>query len=201
VRLRISARASSLEAAQQLIEPVEYQLRQIAGPDCYGADQDTLATVVGKLLMATQTTLAIAESCTGGYLGEQITSVSGSSAYFMGGVIAYDNAVKVTLLGVNPQTIADHGAVSAPVAEQMAIGIRNRLETTWGLSITGIAGPGGGSATKPVGLVYIGFAGPKRAESFEFQFGSHRDRAWIRHLSAGYALDQLRRQLQVLSKD
>lgn len=195
VKLRISAQANSESEASQVIAPIEQQLRQIAGPDCYGADQDSLASVVGGLLRATHGTLAVAESCTGGGLGRLITEVSGSSSYFWGGVISYDNAVKIGLLGVNPEDLQQQGAVSHIVAQQMAAGVRSRLGTSWGLSITGIAGPDGGTETKPVGLVYIGLAGSEDVQSFEYRFGALRGREWIRHLSACTALDLLRRKL------
>lgn len=196
VKLRISAQAKSQAEAQQQIVPVENQLQQIGGLDYYGADDDSLASVVGKLLLATKETLSVAESCTGGGLGQVLTNVAGSSQYFLGGVISYDNQVKMSLLGVNPEDLARLGAVSATVAEQMAVGVRSRLLTTWALSITGIAGPGGGSATKPVGLVYIGLAGPGgEVQSFEHRFGQERDRDLIRHVSACTALDHLRRRL------
>ncbi|XGV99707.1 MAG: competence/damage-inducible protein A [Leptolyngbya sp. BL-A-14] len=195
VKLRISARANSEAEAQQLITPVEQQLRQIGGIHCYGADSDSLASVVGALLKAEQATLAVAESCTGGGLGETITAVPGSSSYFWGGIISYDNAIKVNLLDVNAQDLETQGAVSHVVAKQMAIGVRSRLGTTWGLSITGIAGPDGGTTDKPVGLVYIGLAGPDDVQSFEHQFGPLRGRDWIRRLSAATALDHLRRAI------
>lgn len=196
VRLRISAYSESAAMAQKLIGPIEHQLRQIGGLDCYGADAETLPSVVGRLLQDAQETLAVAESCTGGGLGEMITRVPGSSSYFWGGIIAYENQVKVSLLGVNPQDLAQQGAVSAIVAEQMAVGVRLRLGTTWGLGITGIAGPGGGTATKPVGLVYIGLAGPDDLlESYEYRLTALKGRDWVRQLSACHALDQLRRQL------
>ncbi|MDB9511252.1 competence/damage-inducible protein A [Kamptonema animale CS-326] len=196
VKLRISARAESAEDARTLILPVEEQLRQIAGLDCYGADSDSLASVVGQLLLDAGETLAVAESCTGGGLGAMLTSIAGSSSYFLGGIISYDNRVKVGLLDVNPEDLAKFGAVSRTVAKQMAAGVRSRLETTYGLSITGIAGPGGGSEDKPVGLVYIGLAGPSgEVEAFKYRFGTLRDRNWIRNLSACTALDQLRRKL------
>ena len=195
VKLRISAKAPSEAAANQIIAPIEAQLRQIGGLDCYGSDQDTIASVVGELLNVTQTTLSVAESCTGGGLGQMLTSVSGSSRYFWGGVISYDNSAKVMLLGIDPETLAQHGAVSEVVAQQMAMGVRSRLNTTWGLSITGIAGPEGGTESKPVGLVYIGLAGPdEQVTSFTHQFGA-RGREWVRHVSACSALDHLRRKL------
>lgn len=196
VRLRISARAGSEAESWQLIMPVSEQLQRIAGLDYYGTDDDTLATVVGQLLLSSGETLSVAESCTGGGLGQMLTDVAGSSSYFLGGVISYDNQVKISQLGVNCEDLAQLGAVSARVAEQMAAGIRSRLSTSWGLSITGIAGPSGGTPTKPVGLVYIGLAGPDGSvESFEHRFGQTRSRSLIRHVSACTALDHLRRKL------
>jgi nicotinamide-nucleotide amidase len=125
-----------------------------------------------------------------------LTDISGSSEYFWGGVISYDNSVKIGLLGVNPDDLAKFGAVSATVAEQMALGVKTRLSTTWGLGVTGIAGPTGGTDTKPVGLVYIGLAGPKdEVASFEYRFGTTRNRSYIRYVSACAALDVLRRKL------
>jgi nicotinamide-nucleotide amidase len=124
-----------------------------------------------------------------------LTDIAGSSDYFWGGVISYDNAVKIGLLGVKSQDLDEYGAVSATVAEQMAMGVKNRLSTTWGLSITGIAGPGGGTETKPVGLVYVGLAKDSGVESFEFRFNPVRGRSLIRHFSACNALDCLRRKL------
>jgi nicotinamide-nucleotide amidase len=196
VRLRISAKATDATTAEALITPIEKQLIEIAGLDYYGIDNDTLAAVVGNLLRSAGATLSVAESCTGGGLGQMLTEISGSSDYFWGGVIAYDNSVKVGLLGVSPDDLEEFGAVSATVAEQMAIGVKNRLSTTWGLSITGIAGPTGGTQTKPVGLVYIGLAGPgHEVISFEHRFGTIRGRSLIRYVSANTALDHLRRHL------
>jgi len=196
VRLRISAKARDEKAAEALIQPIEQEIKEIAGLDYYGADHETLASVVGKLLISTGETLSVAESCTGGGLGHMLTEISGSSDYFSGGVISYDNSVKVGLLGVNPVDLSQFGAVSATVAEQMAIGVKNSLATTWGLSITGIAGPTGGTDTKPVGLVYLGLAGPgQEVTSVEYKFGTMRDRSSIRHLSTSAALDYLRRRL------
>jgi nicotinamide-nucleotide amidase len=200
VRLRVSAKASSEAAALELIEPVAQQLREIAGADYYGNDDDTLAMAVGKLLQDAGQTLSVAESCTGGGLGHLLTTVSGSSSYFKGGIISYDNQVKISLLDVNPKDLAQHGAVSDVVAKQMALGVKQRLATTWGLSITGVAGPTGGTDEKPVGLVYIGLAGPdEQVESFAYSFGSQRNRDWIRWISTCNALDLLRRRLLIPS--
>jgi len=196
VRLRITARAHTKADAIAAIAPIEQQLRAIAGPDCFGADDDTLASAAGALLRAAGQTVAVAESCTGGELGGAITAVSGSSEYFRGGIIAYDNGIKTDLLGVEPALLAERGAVSAPVAEAMARGARVKLDSDWALGITGIAGPGGGSEEKPVGLVYVGLAGPDgSARHRELRLGSWRERAALRHGSICNALDFLRRQL------
>ena len=195
IKLRISARATTAAQAETLIEPVAQKILAIAGTDCFGIDDDTLADAVGKLLGQQQQSLAVAESCTGGGLGQAITEVAGSSAYFRGGVIAYDNQVKQALLGVSPATLEAQGAVSGEVAEQMAAGVREKLGTDWGLSITGIAGPGGGSTQKPVGLVYLGLANADQTEHLECRFGASRGRDWVRLMSVSTALDWLRRRL------
>lgn len=195
-RLRITVRAKDEAAAQQLIQPVEAEIRQITGMDCYGVDEDTLASVVARLLQERHQTVAVAESCTGGGLGEMLTRLAGSSLYFKGGVIAYANEVKVNLLGVDAQVLHQLGAVSAEVAAQMALGVKARLASDWGISITGIAGPGGATPTKPVGLVYIGVALPNgEVITHEFRLSGQRGRDWVRQLSVMNALDVLRRQL------
>ncbi|MEB3177475.1 MAG: competence/damage-inducible protein A [Nostocaceae cyanobacterium] len=200
VKLRVSAKAADAGAAELLIAPIEQQIKEIAGLDYFGANDDTLASVVGELLLKAGETLAVAESCTGGLLGQMLTEVSGSSAYFWGGVISYDNSVKAGLLGVNPEDLLHYGAVSATVAQQMAVGVKTLLGTSWGVSITGIAGPTGGTPTKPVGLVYIGLATPNGTlESQEYQFGALRGRSLIRHVSACTALDLLRRNLLTMN--
>lgn len=199
VRLRVSARSDSPEKALEIITPVAEELQQIAGMDYFGAEDATLASTVGKLLQARGETLAVAESCTGGLLGQKLTATAGSSGYFMGGIISYDNTVKRRLLGVNRRTLDKLGAVSEKVAKQMAQGVRKKLRTSWGLSVTGIAGPDGGSEEKPVGLVYIGLSGADGTKlAWEYRFGEHRNREGIRYLSACNALDQLRRYLLTL---
>jgi nicotinamide-nucleotide amidase len=196
VRLRVSAKAPSKIEAAAMIEPIATEIKNIAGLDYFGSDEDTLASVVGKLLNNAQQTLSVAESCTGGGLGAMLTEISGSSNYFLGGIIAYANQVKEELLNVNPQDLLEHGAVSGIVAEQMALGVKQRLKTDWGISITGIAGPTGETETKPVGLVYIGLATPtNQTSSHKFRFGKQRERELIRHLSSSSALDLLRRNL------
>ena len=197
VRLRISARAASEAAADALIEPIAQEIKQIAGTAYYGSDGDSLAGVVGKLLTATGQTLAVAESCTGGGLGQLLTEVPGSSAYFLGGIISYADRVKIELLAVNPADLATAGAVSEPVALQMAAGVKAKLGTDWGVSITGIAGPGGGTESKPVGLVYVGIADPDGGVTgIKYQLGSSRERELIRHMAALRVLNLLRLRLQ-----
>lgn len=201
VRLRISAKAQSEEEAQALIAPIEKELREIIGDDCYGTDKDSLSSVVGKQLSDRNETLAVAESCTAGGLGHLITTTPGSSAYFLGGVISYSNTVKETLLNVRSSDLIQYGAVSHSVAQQMASGVRSQLHSDWGISITGIAGPGGETNDKPIGLVYIGIAGPDRyVDSREYRLSTYRGREWIRWLSACTALDQLRRTLNTKLK-
>ncbi|MDY6782593.1 MAG: competence/damage-inducible protein A [Cyanobacteriota bacterium] len=196
VKLRVSAKAVSESSARAIIDPVARQLQEIAGEDYFGADEETLASVVGDLLRDRAQTLSVAESCTGGGLGALLTEIPGSSDFFFGGAIAYSNEVKMSVLGVGREVLMQLGAVSEPVAQQMALGAKKQFATDWSLSITGIAGPGGGSEHKPVGLVYIGLAAPDGSvDIFEYRFGAERDRATIRALSANHALDRLRRKL------
>ncbi|PZO42109.1 MAG: competence/damage-inducible protein A [Pseudanabaena frigida] len=198
-RLRITARANTQEEAIALIAPVEAEIRELTGEFCYGTDEDTLATVAGKLLLERGQTLAVAESCTGGWLGETLTEVSGSSSYFLGGVISYSNDVKVDLLNVDRQILDRYGAVSAIVAEQMAIGVKSKIKSDWGISITGIAGPNGGTETKPVGLVYVGIAHPDgKVEAIELRFSPSRGRNWIRKATVSSALDLFRKRFVMI---
>ncbi len=201
VRLRVATKAATAIAAAQIIDPIAAAIIELAGEHYYGTDTDSLASVVGQLLLTQQQTVAVAESCTGGMLGSLLTDIPGSSAYFKGGVIAYDNDVKVKMLGMEAELIAVQGAVSAEVAEQMAIGIKAKIGTDWGIGITGVAGPGGGSADKPVGLVYIGLARPDGGvESMKYRLSSHFDRELIRRMSAQQGLDMLRRRLLKISE-
>ena len=196
VRLRIAAKAKTPELAAQLINPVAEEIKAIAGDDYFGNNEDTIASVVGKLLSEKKQTISVAESCTGGGLGGMLTEVAGSSNYFYGGVIAYSNQIKINQLGVSPQTLERYGAVSPQVAEEMAKGIQARMKTDWSISVTGIAGPDGGSEEKPVGLVYAAIANPhKQIQIYKFQLGEKRGREVIRYLTACYALDKLRRQI------
>ena len=158
VHIRVTAKAKTVEEAQALIAPVEAEIRRRTGHYLYGVDEETLELVVGRLLRERGLTLAVAESCTGGLLGGRITAIPGSSDYFLGGVIAYSNALKQSLLGVPADTLAAHGAVSEETACAMAAGVLRATGADLGISITGIAGPGGGTEEKPVGLVYLGVA-------------------------------------------
>ncbi len=157
-------------------------------------DQGPLEVQVGKLLTARSLTLALAESCTGGLVGHRITEVPGSSAYFLGGIVAYAYDIKERLLGVKHNTLYDHGAVSAETATELARGARRALRADIGLSVTGIAGPTGGTADKPVGLVYIALSA-RDAERCERHVWES-DRSGNKALSAEAALDLLRRYLE-----
>ncbi|MCM1982294.1 competence/damage-inducible protein A [Lyngbya confervoides] len=202
IRLRLAAQANSPAEAEAIIGPVEQEIRQRCGLDYFGRDDQTLATVVGDLLRSQGQTLSVAESCSGGGIGYRLTSTSGSSDYFLGGVIAYHNAIKIHQLGVSPVTLAQEGAVSAEVAKQMAQGIQQRFQTDWGVSMTGIAGPTGGTATKPVGLIYIGIAAPSgQVSTYEFRGSAQRGREWIRDISISSALDYLRRTMMIQSPE
>ncbi len=195
VKLRLTARAASQGEAEALLRPLEAEIRARAGAACFGADDDSLASVVLELLRRRGQTLAVAESCTGGGLGAALAAVPGASDVFLGGVIAYANTVKQGLLAVPAALLAAHGAVSDPVAQAMAAGARSTTGADWALAVTGIAGPGGGSAAKPVGLVHIAVAGPDGCSSEGVRFGASRGRSWIQMLTAGEALDRLRRRL------
>ena len=195
VKLRLTAHAASPAEAEALLAPVEAEIRARAGAACFGADEDSLAAVVLRLLRERGQTLAVAESCTGGGLGAALAAVPGASDGFLGGVIAYANPVKQALLGVPAELLEAHGAVSDPVALAMAEGARRCTGADWALAITGVAGPGGGSDEKPVGLVHLAVAGPDGCHSEGVRFGSGRGRHWIQTLSTGEALDRLRRRL------
>ena len=192
VKLRITARAATSEAAVQLLEPVEAEIRARTGALCFGVDEASLASVLLEQLRSRGQTLAVAESCTGGGLGASLAAVPGASDVLLGGVIAYANRVKHGLLGVPAELLEAHGAVSDPVARAMAEGARRATGADWALALTGVAGPGGGSAEKPVGLVHIAVAGPAGCSSEGVRFGASRGRGWIQTLAAGEALNRLR---------
>ena len=192
VDLRVTAKGLPRAQAEKLIKEAILKLRSRVSAYTYGEDDADLAAIVIDRLRSLGLKLAVAESCTGGMLGERITSIPGSSDVFQGGVIAYHNDVKVSELGVKPEDIERHGAVSEQVALQMASGVRDRLGADVGVSVTGIAGPGGGTPDKPVGLVWISVNGSK-AKARRFHVGG--DRAEIRQRAAQAALEMVRRSL------
>ena len=193
VHLRITAKGNRGEETGALISQVDAELVRRLGPYIYGRDQDTLEKVVGRLLAEKGMTLAAAESCTGGRLGDLITNVPGSSRYFLGGVAAYSNEVKEKVLGVKKALLEEQGAVSRGVAQAMASGVRRLLGADFGLGVTGVAGPDGGTAAKPVGLVYIALAGEGFCRCREFFF--HGKREAVKGRSAAAALNLLRQEL------
>ena len=171
VRLRITATGS--DAAPQVAR-LEDDIRRELGNCLYGVEKEGLEDVVGAILREAGLTIAVAESCTGGMVLDRLTNVPGASDYVKGGIVAYSNEVKKRLLGVDRATLQTQGAVSGETARQMAAGVRNRLQADIGLSVTGIAGPDGGTAKKPVGLVWIGYAESGRVEAHRRRFGQNR---------------------------
>ena len=195
VKLRVTAHATSEAESLRLLDATEAELRERTGTLCFGCDDQSLACVVLEQLRQRQQTLSVAESCTGGGLGSELTAIPGSSDVLLGGVIAYSNAVKEHLLGVSAELLEQFGAVSDPVAQAMAKGARHLTGSDWSMAVTGIAGPGGGSAEKPVGLVYIAVAGPDGCFSQPIRLGETRGRDWVRTVSVGEALNRLRLRL------
>lgn len=190
VTIAISARGAGDSACLRRISPISDEMRRRLGKLVIGEDGQTMASVVGDLLRRAGQTLATAESCTGGLVGEMITAVSGASEYYLGGVVAYCNEVKRDVLRVSGRILEEHGAVSEQTAAAMAEGCRRGFGSDRALSLTGIAGPAGGSEEKPVGLVYIGLCGPEGTEVRRHVFpGSRGD---IRRRAALAALNHLR---------
>jgi nicotinamide-nucleotide amidase len=193
VDVRIMAKETSTARALTAVDRVEAEVRKQLGDAVYGVDGQAMEEVVGALLQQRRLTLAVAESCTGGIIGARITNVAGSSDYFDRGVVVYSNASKTDLIGVTAKLIEQHGAVSREVAAAMAAGIRQNAATDLGLAVTGIAGPGGGSPEKPVGLVYIGLAFAEGVKVDEHRYLG--DRGQVRQRAAQSALDMVRRHL------
>lgn len=191
VDLYVTAEAGSEQELNRLSERIKHALFK----DLYAEEEISLQEVVGRGLAKSGGSLAVAESCTGGWLAKLISDVPGSSEYFLGGVVAYDNRIKQTRLLVPEELLAAHGAVSREVAQAMARGVRHAMGSDWAISITGIAGPGGGSREKPVGLVYVGLASPDGSlHVSKHMLGG--DRATVRLTGATLALDLLRRALR-----
>lgn len=193
VCVRITAKAFDSNEATDTINGVVARIKEKLGDNIFAEDTQTMEQVVGSMLSERHRTLAMAESCTGGLVSDRITDISGSSDYFYGGVIAYSNQVKIDLLGVSKDDLNKYGTVSSPVAKQMAQGIRELMNTDYGLGITGIAGPTGATTEKPIGLVFIGLASNDETYSREFRFVG--DRLSIKRWASQSALDMLRREL------
>jgi nicotinamide-nucleotide amidase len=201
VRLRITTRAATQEEAEERIAPVEEEILARLGEYYFGDDDETLESAVARLLQAQHSTLALAESCTGGLLAKRLTDMPGSSEYFKEGLVTYSNESKERLLGVPHEMLAEHGAVSEPVARKMAAGARKLSGADLGLSVTGIAGPDGGTEEKPVGLVFVGLSDAEVtfAERLDLSAWA-RSRDAIRERSANWAFDLLRHRLEERNK-
>ena len=200
VRLRVTARAATFEEAEKRIEPVAEEILNRLKEYYFGEDDETLEGAVGRLLTEKGATLALAESCTGGLLAKRLTDRAGSSAYFVEGLVTYSNEAKERLLGVPHELLVEYGAVSKPVARAMAEGVREDADTDYGLSITGVAGPDGGTEEKPVGLVLVGLSDASGTVAEKLDLSAwRRSREAIRERSANRAFDLLRRR--ILEKD
>jgi len=197
LQVHLRARCDTETEAEALLAEAAGPIESLLGGRLYSRTGDPLEVVVGGLLRERHATVAVAESCTGGMLGARLTGTPGSSQYFLGGFIAYSNELKREILGVSAETLERFGAVSPETAEAMAAGARVRTGSTYAVSITGVAGPDGGSEEKPVGLVYLGIAGPEGAWVTHRRFIGDRER--IRVFTTQAALDVLRRRLQGLA--
>lgn len=193
IDVRVTAEDTTHNDGQVLVDDIVDRISKALGDSVFGYDDDTLVGVVARHLQKNNLTISAAESCTGGLLGKMITDLPGSSAFFWGGVVTYSNDAKQRLLQVSEQTLTQFGAVSRETALEMAQGIRQLSQTDYGLAITGIAGPEGGTKDKPVGLVYIAIAGARVEQVRELHFVGSREA--IRVLSAKSVLDLLRKQM------
>ncbi len=193
VHVSLTVLEENSQAAEEKFSAADLVIREALGDALYGTDQDTLASVVGELLLAKGKMLCVAESCTGGMIGKSITEVAGSSSWFAGGVIAYSNHLKEILLDIDRDLLKNYGAVSEQVAIAMAARLSERTSSDISVSVTGIAGPGGGSDEKPVGTVYIGLFSNNRVTARLHHFSGDRTR--IRETTTCTALDTVRRIL------
>jgi nicotinamide-nucleotide amidase len=194
IEIHLRAHAPSDEQADALLAELGDQIELALGEYVFSTRGESLEEVVGMYLVMRQKTLAVAESCTGGLLAERLTNNAGSSDFFLGGAICYNNLLKTKLAGVPAPLIEEHGAVSQPVAQAMAEGIRARTGASIGVSITGIAGPTGGSGKKPVGLVFIALADERGTQVREFRFPGSRER--VRLWATQMALEMIRRRIR-----
>jgi len=193
VRLRLPAMGKDLKAIERQVADEIEKLKRIIPENIYSFDKETLAEVIGKLLKFQGKTLSLAESCTGGYISQLITSVPGCSAYFKGSITAYSNEVKCNVLEVSISSIEKHGAVSKQVVCEMAQGVRKLLKSDYSIATSGIAGPDGGTLNKPVGTVWIAIADENDVTAEKYVFGDNRERNIIR--SSQTALQMLRKKL------
>jgi nicotinamide-nucleotide amidase len=193
VELHFKTRASTQDAAQRRVDEVAGAVEDELDDAVFSRNGESLEQIVGYWLQMRGATLAVAESCTGGLLAERITSISGSSRYFLGGAVVYSNTLKTEFAGVPAEMIERHGAVSREVAAALAEGIRYRCESTLGVGITGVAGPGGGTAEKPVGLVFHAVSSDRGTEVVQRNFPGDRKR--IRRFASTMALDMVRKKL------
>jgi nicotinamide-nucleotide amidase len=193
IRLRMDAKAGAPHEADKILDEKEQILNERIGENIISYDGRSMEAVLSELLHSRRLTLALAESITGGMIGEMLTRVPGASRTFMGSVVSYSNDMKNRLLGVSQETLSAHGAVSHRCAREMALGVRKAGNTDIGISVTGIAGPEGGSPEKPVGTFYVGLAAPDATLTRGFLLPGSRD--WVRTLAAMQALDMLRRHL------
>lgn len=193
VRIRIDVKADNDEDALKKLNEIESRLLPKIGDYIFGINDDKLEKIVGDLLQKKSLTISFAESCTGGMLSSKVTDIPGSSNYFKGGIVCYSNEVKTCILGVKETTIMNYGAVSEETAIELAENIRKNLKSDIGISITGIAGPSGGSEEKPVGLVWIGYSDGTKTIAKKYLFEENRERTRLR--SSAAALEILRRKL------
>jgi len=194
IEIHLRARAATDQEAEARLAELGDQIELALGEYIFSTRGESLEEVVGMYLVMRQKTVAVAESCSGGLLAERLTRNSGSSNFFLGGAICYSNALKTSLAGVPTTLIEEHGAVSQPVAQAMAEGIRARTGASLGVGITGIAGPTGGSREKPVGLVFIGLADERGTQVREFRFPGNRER--VRLWATQMALEMIRRRIR-----
>jgi nicotinamide-nucleotide amidase len=201
--IQLQATAAGPEPERRArLQAMAGRLSELAGDAVYTTRaEDTLESVIGDLLRAAGATLTAAESCTGGLFSQRITAVAGSSDYFLGAAVTYSNELKTQLVGVPAEMIAGHGAVSEPVARAMAEGVRRTLRSDWGVGITGIAGPGGGSEEKPVGTVHLAVAGPRDGEVEHRHVRLPGDRDRVRRFATQIILEMLRRRLIAVAKE
>ena len=193
LKLRITARAKNEEEAKKIIKPVKEKLNKEFPKFIFGENNDTLPSVLIKALGKRNETIVFAESCTGGLLSSSVTSISGASKVFRGSIVSYSNELKNSLLNISEEKLKKFGAVSEEVCEAMAINVKEKLGADWAISISGIAGPNGGSKEKPVGLVYISISGPNNhITNIKKKFNSTRNRIEIQTLSVNVCLNSLR---------